>query len=69
MESLHGRLQWVYGQSVATRAADSWAEHQELALAILSKDPEAAGRAARAHVLAARESALSLALRLAMTDH
>ena len=65
MESLHGRLQWVYGQSVATRAADSWAEHQELAAAILSKDPEAAGRAARAHVLAARDSALSLALRLA----
>ena len=65
MESLHGRLQWVYGQSVATRAADSWAEHQELAAAILSKDPDAAGRAVHAHVLAARDSALSLALRLA----
>ena len=65
MESLHGRLQWVYRQSVATRAEDSWAEHRELAAAILSKDAEAAGRAARSHVLAARESALALALRVA----
>jgi DNA-binding GntR family transcriptional regulator len=65
MESLHGRLQWVYRQSVATRAEDSWTEHQELAAAILSKDPEAASQAARRHVLAARESALALALRVA----
>jgi DNA-binding GntR family transcriptional regulator len=61
MESLHGRLQWVYGQSLETRAADSWAEHRELADAILAGDAEAAGRAARAHVLAARTSALARA--------
>jgi DNA-binding GntR family transcriptional regulator len=61
MESLHGRLQWVYGQSVETRAADSWAEHRELADAILAGDAEAAGRAARTHVLAARASALARA--------
>ena len=65
MDSLHGRLQWVYRQSVATRAEQSWAEHQELAAAILSRDPEAASRAARMHVLAARESALALAERVA----
>ena len=41
--------------------ADSWAEHQELADAILAGDPEAAGRAARTHVLAARASALARA--------
>jgi DNA-binding GntR family transcriptional regulator len=61
MESLHGRLQWVYRQSVETRAADSWAEHRELAEAILAGDAEAAGRAARTHVLAARASALARA--------
>lgn len=61
MESLHGRLQWVYRQSVETRAADSWAEHRELAAAILAGDAEAAGRAARTHVLAARASALARA--------
>jgi DNA-binding GntR family transcriptional regulator len=61
MESLHGRLQWVYRQSVETRAADSWAEHRELAAAILAGDAEAAGRAARIHVLAARASALARA--------
>jgi DNA-binding GntR family transcriptional regulator len=65
MESLHGRLQWVYRQSVETRAARSWGEHQQLAEAILSRDPDAAGRAARMHVLAARESALEVAHRLA----
>jgi len=61
MESLHGRLQWVYRQSVETRAVDSWAEHRELADAILAGDTEAAGRAARTHVLAARASALARA--------
>jgi DNA-binding GntR family transcriptional regulator len=66
MESLHGRLQWVYGQSAETRAADSWAEHEALAAAILAGDAEAAGRAARTHVLAARASALALAETLAM---
>jgi DNA-binding GntR family transcriptional regulator len=61
MESLHSRLQWVYRQSAETRAADSWAEHRELAEAILAGDPEAAGAAAQVHVLAARHSALALA--------
>jgi len=61
MESLHGRLQWVYRQSAETRAADSWAEHEELAAAILAGDAEAARQATRTHVLAARASALVLA--------
>jgi DNA-binding GntR family transcriptional regulator len=63
MESLHGRLQWVYGRSVATRAVYSWAEHEELAAAIRAGDAEAAAQAARTHVLAARETALALAAR------
>jgi DNA-binding GntR family transcriptional regulator len=63
MESLHGRLQWVYRQSAETRAAYSWAEHEELVAAIRAGDGEAAGAAARTHVLAARESALALARR------
>jgi DNA-binding GntR family transcriptional regulator len=61
MESLHGRLQWVYRQSAETRAANSWAEHEELSAAIRAGDAEAAALAARTHVLAARESALKLA--------
>ncbi|OLB77107.1 MAG: hypothetical protein AUI14_17240 [Actinobacteria bacterium 13_2_20CM_2_71_6] len=61
MESLHGRLQWVYRQSAETRAPYSWAEHEELAAAILAGDVDAAGAAARTHVLAARASALALA--------
>jgi DNA-binding GntR family transcriptional regulator len=65
MESLHGRLQWIYRQSVVQRAAHSWAEHEALADAIRSADPAAAGAAARAHVLAARETALALAAGLA----
>jgi DNA-binding GntR family transcriptional regulator len=61
MESLHGRLQWVYRQSAETRAEYSWAEHEELADAIRAADADAAGAAALAHVLAARRSALDLA--------
>jgi DNA-binding GntR family transcriptional regulator len=61
MESLHSRLQWVYRQSVETRAAQSWAEHREMAAAIRAGDAEMAAAAARAHVMAARESALALA--------
>jgi DNA-binding GntR family transcriptional regulator len=61
MESLHGRLQWVYRQSVSKRAKNSWAEHEALAAAIRAGDAEAAGAAARTHVLAAREAALALA--------
>ena len=61
MESLHSRLQWVYRQSVETRAAQSWAEHRALAAAIRAGDAEMAAAAARTHVMAARESALALA--------
>ncbi len=61
MEPLHGRLQWVYRQSVEARAAQSWAEHRELATAIRAGDAEAAAAAARAHVMAARRSALAVA--------
>jgi DNA-binding GntR family transcriptional regulator len=61
MESLHSRLQWVYRQSVETRAEQSWAEHRELATAIRAGNAELAAAAARAHVMAARASALALA--------
>jgi DNA-binding GntR family transcriptional regulator len=60
MESLHGRLQWVYRQSAEVRAPYSLAEHEALAAAIRAGDVEAADAAARAHVLAARRSALAL---------
>jgi len=66
MEPLHGRLQWVYRQSVEARAAQSWAEHRELATAIRAGDAEAAAAAARAHVMAARQSALALANGIAL---
>jgi DNA-binding GntR family transcriptional regulator len=61
MDSLHGRLQWVYRQSVDQRAAASWSEHEAIAVAIRSGDVRAAGAAARTHVLAARKTALTLA--------
>ena len=61
MESLHGRLQWVYRQSAESRAPFSLAEHEQLASAIRAADPEAAAVAATAHVLAARRTALVLA--------
>jgi DNA-binding GntR family transcriptional regulator len=60
MESLHGRLQWVYRQSAEARAPYSLAEHEALAAAIRAGDVDAADAAARAHVLAARRSALAL---------
>jgi len=60
MESLHGRLQWVYRRSVPARAANSWAEHAELMTAIRAGDADAAAEVARTHVLAARQAALSL---------
>jgi DNA-binding GntR family transcriptional regulator len=59
MEALHGRLQWVYRQSVQTRAPHSWAEHADLVAAIRAADEKRATDAARAHVLAARTSALT----------
>jgi DNA-binding GntR family transcriptional regulator len=61
MESLHGRLQWVYRGSVETRAERSWAEHERLARAILAGDEDAAAECAREHVLAARRTALAAA--------
>jgi DNA-binding GntR family transcriptional regulator len=61
MESLHGRLQWIYRQSAEARAPYSLAEHQELATAIRAGDVDAAGEAARTHVMAARSTALALA--------
>jgi DNA-binding GntR family transcriptional regulator len=65
MDSLHGRLQWIYRQSVQERAADSWAEHEAIAAAVRCADADAAGAAARTHVLAARRTALALAVSLA----
>ena len=62
MESLHDRLQWIYRQSAETRAPHSWAEHEALAIAIRAGDPEAAAHAARTHVTAARQTALTLAV-------
>lgn len=61
MESLHDRLRWIYRQTALERAPDSWIEHEAIAVAIRAGDAEAAGRAARAHVLAARETALAVA--------
>jgi DNA-binding GntR family transcriptional regulator len=63
MESLHDRLQWIYRQSAETRAPHSWAEHEALAVAIRAGDAEAAAHAAHTHVLAARQTALTLATR------
>ncbi|HET6214786.1 MAG TPA: GntR family transcriptional regulator [Micromonosporaceae bacterium] len=60
METLHTRLQWVYRQSAKVRAPHSWAEHEALVAAIRASDPEAAGAAARIHVLNARRTALTL---------
>jgi DNA-binding GntR family transcriptional regulator len=60
MDSLDDRLRWVYRQSAEKRAPDSWAEHEVLAAAICAGDAEAAAHAARAHVLAARQTALAL---------
>jgi DNA-binding GntR family transcriptional regulator len=68
MESLHGRLQWIYRQSVDVRAPHSWAEHETLAAAIRAADATAAGAAARSHVLAARRTALTLARAAATGD-
>jgi len=65
MESLHGRLQWIYRQSVQERAPHSWAEHETIAAAIRAGDADAAASAARTHVLAARRTALELAVALA----
>jgi len=61
MDSLHGRLQWVYRRSAEARARYSLAEHEDLAAAIRAGDVEAAAAAARRHVLAARGTALALA--------
>jgi DNA-binding GntR family transcriptional regulator len=59
MDALNGRLWWVYRQTADRRATDSWAEHQALVTAIRSGDAEAAGEAARQHVLAARAAAFN----------
>src|SRR5438046_224164 len=61
MDSLHGRLQWVYRQSAEARAPSSLAEHEHLAAAIRAADPDEAAEAAREHVQAARRTALALA--------
>jgi DNA-binding GntR family transcriptional regulator len=58
MDSLHDRLQWIYRQTAVHRAPMSLTEHTALAGAITVGDSEAAGRAAHAHVVAARETAL-----------
>jgi len=59
MESLHGRLQWVYRQTAERRAPSSWTEHEALVAAIRAGDVDAAGEAARMHVRQARMAALS----------
>jgi DNA-binding GntR family transcriptional regulator len=65
MESLHDRLLWIYRQSAAERAPDSWVEHQALAAAIAAGDAEAAAHAAHTHVWAARQTALDLPILIA----
>lgn len=59
MASLHTRLQWVYRRTAAERAGHSWAEHDTLVAAIRAGDADAAGAAARTHVLNARATALA----------
>lgn len=68
MEALHGRVQWIYRQSVDVRAPHSWAEHEALAAAIRAGDAAAAGAAARIHISAARKTALALARATATHD-
>ncbi len=58
MDSLHDRLQWIYRQTAVHRAPMSLTEHTALVEAITAGDSDAAGRAAHAHVGAARETAL-----------
>lgn len=58
MESLHGRLQWVYRQTAERRAPSSWTEHEALVAAIRAGDVDGAGEAARLHVRQARMAAL-----------
>jgi DNA-binding GntR family transcriptional regulator len=50
------RVQWVFRANAATRAPHSWAEHEELLLAIAAGDQDYAEAVARAHVGAARAS-------------
>jgi len=50
------RVQWVFRTSAATRAPQSWTEHEELLRAIVAGDEEYAEAVARAHVAAARAS-------------
>jgi DNA-binding GntR family transcriptional regulator len=62
-ETMHARLQWVYRQSAADRASHSWAEHEDLLLAIQAADGEKAATVATDHVLKAQAAALALAAR------
>lgn len=62
-EKLHTRLQWVYRQSAADRAAHSWAEHASMVAAIRAGDGEKAAVEAANHVRAARSAAQALAAR------
>lgn len=48
------RGQWLFRQSVARRAPDSWTEHRSLVSAIKAGDAELAEAESRRHVLAAR---------------
>jgi len=59
MDALNGRLRWVYRQTAEQRAPGSWKEHEDLVAAIRSGNVDAAGEAARQHVLAARAIAFN----------
>jgi DNA-binding GntR family transcriptional regulator len=56
MAPLRGRTQWIFSRTVGDRAAQSLAEHRELAEAIARGDGDRAAALAAAHVAAAHES-------------
>jgi DNA-binding GntR family transcriptional regulator len=59
MAPLRGRTQWIFSRTVDERAAESLAEHRELAAAIAAGDGDAAARQAAMHVAAAHRSYLA----------
>jgi DNA-binding GntR family transcriptional regulator len=61
MAPLRGRTQWIFSRTVADRAAQSLAEHRELADAIADGDADRAATLAAAHVAAAHRSYLAAA--------
>lgn len=55
--AVYNHVQWVFRQGASRRATHSWAEHVCVLEALEAHDPDAAERAASAHVHAARRAA------------